>query len=165
MADIMILQDISPDGIAVDGEKYVVFQQRPGVKPCVGCFGCWVKNPGKCVIPDSDSDFAIRMPHVGEVIVISQLVFGGFSPNIKAVFDRSIGFILPFFTNVDGEMHHKQRYEKRPGLRYMFYGEHMTAAEKATATKLVKANAINLGAPRYGAEFYPSPQVLLEELR
>jgi len=165
MADILVLQDISPNGIEIDQTKYIVFQESQTVKPCIGCFGCWVKTPGKCVIKDSDSDFATKLPHVRELIVVSQLVFGGLSPNIKAVFDRSIGFILPFFCNVNGEMHHKQRYEKRPALRYMLYSENMTEAEKATATKLVQANAINFGADSYTVDFYHSPQEALEVLK
>ena len=165
MNDVLILQDIRPDGIDVDKKKYTVFQASAMVKPCVGCFGCWVKTPGKCVIKDSDSDFATTMPHVNEVIVISQLVFGGFSPNIKAVFDRSIGFILPFFKDVNGEMHHKQRYNKRPSLKYMFYSETIVEEEKMTAEKLIKANAINFGADDYSIHFYHSPQEIVEVLK
>jgi len=165
VADTLVLQDVSPSGIEIDQTKYMVFQESQTVKPCIGCFGCWVKIPGKCVIKDSDSEFATKLPHVGEVIVVSQLVFGGLSPNIKAIFDRSIGFILPFFCNVNGEMHHRQRYEKRPALRYMLYSESMTEAEKVTATKLVQANAINFGANSYTVDFYRSPQEALEALK
>jgi len=165
MPDTLVLQDISSNGIEIDQTKYIVFQMSQTVKPCIGCFGCWVKTPGKCVMKDSDSEFATKLPHVREVIVLSQLVFGGLSPNIKAVFDRSIGFILPFFCNVNGEMHHKQRYEKRPSFRYMLYSETMTEAEKRTATKLVQANAINFGAGSYTVDFYPSSQEALEVLK
>ena len=164
MADILVLQDIDVNGLDLDIEKYHIFRASQKVKPCVGCFGCWVKTPGKCVIKDSDSDFAIIMPHVQEIIVISQLVFGGLSPNIKAVFDRSIGFILPFFCDINGEMHHEQRYSKRPNLRYMFYADVISDKERATAQKLVKANAVNLGANDFSAHFYHSAAELLEDL-
>lgn len=165
MANILVLQDIDTNGLDLDMDKYAVFQASPEVKPCVGCFGCWVKTPGKCVINDSDSDFAIKMPHMREIVIISELVFGGLSPNIKAVLDRSIGFILPFFCNVGGEMHHKQRYENRPNIRYLFYAKSISDGEKATAQKLVKANAINLGADKFSAEFYNSPAEALEGLK
>jgi len=155
LSDILDLQDT---------KDYVVFHYNQPAKPCVGCFGCWIKTPGKCVIKDSDSDFAIKMPHAEEIIVISELVFGGLSPNIKAVFDRSIGFILPFFRNVNGEMHHVPRYKKSPNLRYMFYSSTITEAEKTTAQKLIKANAINFCAEQYTIDFYNSPKELLEDL-
>jgi len=165
MADILVLQDINPDGIGLDKEKYITFAQSREVKPCIGCFGCWVKTPGKCVIKDSDSEFATIMPHVSEVLVISELVFGGLSPNIKAVFDRSIGFILPFFRNIDREMHHKQRYENRPAIKWMMYSSAITEAEKETAQKLIKANAINFGANEYSISFFTSAEEILEGLR
>lgn len=164
-ADILVLQDIDVNGLDLDKERYLVFQASQKVKPCGGCFGCWVKTPGKCVIKDSDSDFAVTMPHVQEIIVISQLVFGGLSPNVKAVLDRSIGFILPFFNNVGGEMHHKQRYKKRPSLRYMFYADLIPDGEKTTAERLIKANAVNLGAKTASVHFYRSAAELLEDLK
>ncbi|MCL2253349.1 MAG: flavodoxin family protein [Lachnospiraceae bacterium] len=165
MADILIVHDIDIKGLDLDKDKYAIFQASREVKPCVGCFGCWLKTPGKCVIKDSDSDFAATIPHMQEVIVISQLTFGGLSPNIKAVFDRSIGFILPFFCSIDGEMHHQQRYAKRPSLRYLLYAKNISDEEKATAQKLVKANALNLGADNYSIEFYDSAAKLLEGLK
>ncbi|MCL2592984.1 MAG: flavodoxin family protein [Defluviitaleaceae bacterium] len=165
MVKTLVLQDINLSGLDLDKDKYIIFKQSQSVKPCVGCFGCWVKTPGKCVIKDSDSDFAVKMPHVEEVIIISELVFGGLSPNVKAVLDRSIGFILPFFCKVNGEMHHKQRYDKRPNLKYMLYGEKMPEAEKVTAQKLIKANATNLGADKFSVEFYNSTAELLEDLK
>jgi len=165
MADTLVLQDIDPNGIDIDRSKYMAFHQSNAVKPCIGCFGCWIKTPGKCVIKDGDSEFAVMMPKMREIIVISELVFGGLSPNIKAVFDRSIGFILPFFTNVKGEMHHKQRYSKRPVFRYMFYSDTMAEAEKSTAQDLIKANAVNLGIDNYMVDFFNSPQEALEGLK
>jgi len=105
------------------------------------------------------------MPHVSEVIVISQLVFGGLSPNIKAIFDRSIGFVLPYFREVNGEMHHKLRYAQSPSLKYMLYSETMTEAEKVTAKELLKANAINCGTDNYTIDFYESTQMTLEVLK
>lgn len=164
-ADVLVLQDIDTNEIDLDKGRYRIFQASQRVKPCVGCFGCWVKTPGKCVIMDRDSDFAVTMPYVREIVVISQLVFGGLSPNVKAVFDRSIGFILPFFCNVNGEMHHKQRYAKRPNLRYMFYADVISENEKVTAQKLVKANAVNLGTKNFSAHFYQSAAELLEDLK
>ncbi|MCL2198316.1 MAG: flavodoxin family protein [Defluviitaleaceae bacterium] len=165
MTNTLVLQDIDTNGIALNKEKYTIFQASHEVKPCLGCFGCWIKTPGKCVINDNDSDFAITIPHVQEVIIISQLVFGGLSPNIKAIFDRSIGFILPFFCNVNGEMHHKQRYKKRPSLKYLLYANVISDKEKSTAQKLAKANAINLGADNLSVHFYHSTIELLEDLK
>jgi hypothetical protein len=72
--------------------------------------------------------------------------------------------VLPFFRDVNGEMHHVKRYDKTPDLRYLFYGEDMTEEEKATAAKLAVANAVNFGFGRASAEFYPTARECAEAL-
>ena len=36
-------------------ERTILSPQKP-IHRCVGCFGCWVKTPGCCVIPDAYQD-------------------------------------------------------------------------------------------------------------
>jgi hypothetical protein len=57
--------------------------------------------------------------------------------------DRSIPYIHPFFHVRNNELHHRQRYENHFDMSVYFYGENITEKEKATAEKLVKANALN----------------------
>lgn len=118
------------------------------VKPinnCIGCFGCWIKTPAKCVINDSYEDMGEYFSKSDEIIIISRCVYGGFSPFVKNVLDRSISYIHPYFKMRNNEMHHKRRYKNIINLTVWFYGENITLDEKETANKLVKANAINLG--------------------
>lgn len=35
------------------GEHQYVDVTKEKINPCMGCFGCWTKTPGKCVIRDS----------------------------------------------------------------------------------------------------------------
>lgn len=79
-----------------------------------------------------------------EVIIISKCCYGGFSPFVKNVLDRSISYVHPYFVIKNGEMHHRRRYQNNLDLHVWFYGENITEKEKLTAQKLVKANAINL---------------------
>jgi hypothetical protein len=140
-----------------ESQGYTLYSASPAVRHCVGCFGCWVKTPGVCVIKDRGSDFALLMSQHSDLIVLSRLVFGGLSPDVKAIIDRSIGFILPFFRIVNGEAHHAMRYEKSPNLHYILYGSNIRDAEKETAQRLVAANALNFGAARHSIGFYASP--------
>ncbi|MDR1247397.1 MAG: flavodoxin family protein [Clostridiales Family XIII bacterium] len=139
-----------------DSVKYSLFAAAPPVRHCAGCFLCWVKTPGRCVIPDRGADFAAIMTKHDELIFLSRLVFGGLSPDIKAVLDRSIGFVLPFFRKLNGETHHVRRYDKSPAFRYIFYGVDITDKEKETAKKLAAANALNFGSERFSVSFFSS---------
>jgi multimeric flavodoxin WrbA len=141
---------------------YIAFSATPTVHHCIGCFGCWIRTPGRCVIEDRGADFVGLLSCCDEFIVVSRMVFGGFSPDIKAVLDRSIGVIMPFFRYVNGEMHHTKRHDKTPNLRYCFYGPDINESEKETARKLAAANCINFGFGRSGAEFYPTARECAE---
>jgi hypothetical protein len=104
------------------------------------------------------------MPLHDEILIVSRMVFGGLSPDVKAVLERSIGFMLPFLRNVNGEMHHTMRYEKLPDLHYIFYSPNMKERERETARKLAAANAVNFGAPRWSVSFRQSVQEIKEVL-
>ena len=112
---------------------------------CIGCFGCWLKTPGKCIINDGFEDMGQRLSQVNEFILISKATFGSYSSAVKNVLDRSIAYVLPFFEIRNGEMHHGERYHNHLTISALFYGR-MTEPEMQTASNLVKANAVNLNA-------------------
>lgn len=114
------------------------------IHPCIGCFGCWIKTPAACVIRDKYGDMGEYLGKSDEVIIISQCCYGGYSPFVKNVLDRSISYIHPYFQIKRGEMHHKSRYTNKLVQQIWFYGKDITEKEKETATQLVKANCINL---------------------
>ena len=115
------------------------------IRHCLGCFGCWIKTPGACVIRDGFGDMGEHLSKCSEVLVIGQCCYGGFSPFVKNIFDRSISYVHPNFRNRNGEMHHKRRYKNTANLRVFFYGETITEGEETIARGLVAANALNLG--------------------
>jgi len=160
----LILHDLPPEKLLrllPDGaEGYTVFPACPAVQLCFGCFGCWLKTPGECVIDDRCKGLASMISRHEEFVVITRIVFGGLSPDVKAVIDRCIGYVMPFFRIVEGEMHHTLRYEHKFSLRYVFYGHEADISEEKTARKLVAANALNLGAENYFINFYQSPDAI-----
>ena len=105
--------------VAAEYEGWKVISDNGSIKPCAGCFGCWFKTPGQCVIKDGYDQMGNLIHEADEVVVISKYTYGGFSSFIKTVFDRSIGYILPYFRFYKGEMHHKTRYrESKPMTLY-----------------------------------------------
>ena len=77
------------------------------INPCAGCFGCWVRTPGICIINDEGRDIAGTIIQSDLVIYLTPVTFGGYSSHLKKVLDRSIALILPFFKKIDGEVHHQ----------------------------------------------------------
>ena len=123
-------------------------------KTCIGCFGCWVKDPGKCVLKDELGAMGSKLSKASELVIISQCCYGGYSPEVKTVMDRTIPYLHPNFQIKGGEMHHKMRYNNRLQLQALFYGPDITEEEQNTARGIVRANSVNLGADLVSVDFF-----------
>lgn len=124
----------------------IIVSDNGEIHHCIGCFGCWIKTPAACVIRDNYGDMGEYISKCNEMIIISKCCYGGFSPFVKIILDRSISYVHPYFVIRNNEMHHKKRYKHELNIQVYFYGENLTEKEKLTAGRLVKANSINLEA-------------------
>jgi len=84
------------------------------IRHCTGCFGCWVKTPGLCVIKDDMDEVNRQAIQADFVLWASPLVLGFPSYYLKRTMDRSIPLVHPYITMVNGEAHHLARYERYP---------------------------------------------------
>jgi len=116
---------------------------------CTGCFGCWVKTPGYCVnTRDKANETIAKVIKSDIVIILSRVIYGSFSADIKVLIDRFTPLLLPFFENINGEMHHQKRYKKYPNWVALGYGN-FTEDERNIFTELISRNAINYHTPKY----------------
>ena len=115
---------------------------------CIGCFSCWIKHPKRCIYKDEYSDITQSLKNSDELIIISRNRYGCYSESVKRVFERCIGYVLPYFTIRDKHIHHASRYDKKLKLTTYFYGD-ITDNDYKCLDKLVKANSINLNASGY----------------
>jgi len=106
---------------AITDDEYQIIKPQGKIHHCTGCFGCWVKTPGKCVIHDGYENIGSMMGSCTELILISQCCYGSVSPFVKAVQDRAISYIHPDFVLRKGEMHHKRRYKNVISISAYFY--------------------------------------------
>ena len=120
--------------IAADG-KYA---------PCQGCFGCWTKHPAECKMKDSLQQACRIIGHADELVIVTENLYGEYSPAVKNVLDRSIGTTTPFSTYRGRQMHHTLRYGKRDLWKVIVWGD-VTEAEKETFRYRAERNAINDG--------------------
>jgi multimeric flavodoxin WrbA len=142
-----------------------VISDNGNIHPCVGCFGCWLKTPGRCVVRDGYDNIGETLSKCDELFIVSRCCYGGFSPFVKNVFDRSISYILPDFTFRNGKMHHKSRYENKFEMNVYFYGNDISDREKQLAKDIVQANALNFNCKVGGVHFAVEPEQFGGEIR
>jgi hypothetical protein len=118
---------------------------------CMGCFDCWIKTPGTCVIPDAGREVARRIVNSDLLALITPVTFGGYSSTLKKALDRMIPILLPFFEKIDGEVHHKIRYPRNP----VYVGIGLLPGDDQESErifrKLIERNAMNSHSPAHAA--------------
>ena len=87
-----------------------------------------------------------------DLTIITENLYGSYSPAVKNLLDRSIGTSTPFSTYRGGQMHHTLRYGKRNCLHVIVYGS-ITDAEKDTWKLMTERNAINMGYTAHSVTF------------
>jgi len=116
------------------------------IKSCRGCFSCWVKTPGKCVITNDDQEAILAATAASDLVIwLTPITFGGYSPELKKALDRIIPVLLPFFMKVRGETHHPLRYPRRRRLLVIGTQKQEDADSESVFSRLVGRNALNMG--------------------
>lgn len=147
-----------------DKEELCFISEKQPIHNCVGCFGCWVKTPTECLIRDGYHTTPKKCRDASEVIIISECVYGMYSPFVKNVLDRTIGYIHPYFVKRGGEMHHKLRYDKVLPIKYFFYGQN-TREERTLTERIVTANTLNLNSRIVALSFAENQEDVLAQLK
>ncbi len=158
-------EDMAKTLFSHHSSDYKIISGCADITPCMGCFGCWIKSPAKCCIPDKYHNMGKFLASSEEFIIISRCIYGCYSPEVKVLLDRSISYLLPFFKVRNGMVHHKLRYKTSFSLTTYFYGEDLTPNEISTAKQLVQSNACNLNVSNYETIFLKNPLELGGEFR
>ena len=57
---------------------------------CVGCFGCWTKTPGRCVIRDDATRIYPCIAASDTLLYVSRLCYGSYDVLMKTMLERAI---------------------------------------------------------------------------
>jgi len=95
---------------------------KMNIRPCMGCFCCWSKTPGKCCIND-DMAWVIDKMLAADVIIWSfPLYYFSLPSKLKSLMDRQLPLNLPLVSkSTDGNPDsgsHPSRYDLS-GKRYV----------------------------------------------
>ncbi len=143
----LLIHDLSPEEwtkVSREYDGWDIVSDNSSIRPCVGCFSCWNRDPGRCAIKDGYDNMGALIHHADEVVVISRYAYGGFSGFVKNVFDRCLGYVLPQFEVAGGETHHQKRYDEDKPFTFIFYGHDLNEDEKNSARRYVTAVCANI---------------------
>ena len=161
----LVIHDLSKEeAAAFDFKESRVISDNGRIRNCIGCFGCWVKTPGQCVIHDGYENVGSELSKCSRLIIISRCAYGCYSPFVKNVLDRIISYVHPCFEIRNGEMHHKRRYDNEITVDLYMYGSGITEDERKTAEGIVRANAVNFDGKAGRIAFAENAQELGGEL-
>jgi len=111
---------------------------------CTGCWGCWVKTPGRCLIDDGSLQVCRAWANSDLVLLASPLKMGFYTALLKAALDRSIPLSLPYIGIYRGECAHLPRYPQPPMLAALLEPEPGGDAEDLEITRaILKRHARN----------------------
>jgi multimeric flavodoxin WrbA len=115
------------------------------IKYCTGCFGCWIKEPGYCIIEDDSAKLRRQFISSDFALFASPIIMGFISAILKKTQDKLIPLLLPYFELIQGEIHHQARYDSYPRLGLLLENRNETDDEDIRIiTDIYKRTAINL---------------------
>lgn len=84
------------------------------ISHCLGCFACWTKTPGKCVIDDDMTALLEKIKEADIIVMASPVYVDNVTGILKNFLDRIIPLAMPNFeTDSLGECKHPLRYNKK----------------------------------------------------
>ncbi|KAB3525896.1 flavodoxin family protein [Alkaliphilus serpentinus] len=99
--------------------KVVRFGEE-SIAACIGCWSCWLKTPGRCVMKDQMAEIYPDYVNSDTVILLMDTAQGFINHQAKAFLDRTIPHYHPYIELVDGECHHVARYHRYPNMVFYY---------------------------------------------
>ena len=81
------------------------------IKPCLGCFSCWNKTPGNCVIKDDMQEVIKKLLWADITIWSFPLYYFSVPGRLKNLIDRQLPMVLPFMVKDAERGSHPTRYD------------------------------------------------------
>lgn len=139
----LVISDRALDLAGASATATVIDLSQLKIGPCVGCFGCWVKTPGKCVIHDDACRVYPYLAKSTRLLLVSRVRYGSYDTVMKTMLERAIPIQQAFLRLVQGEIHHKMRDVAPKEATILGYGA-LSERERQVFSHMVHRNARNL---------------------
>ena len=91
------------------------------INPCTGCYTCWTKTPGECIIKDDMSSLRLKSRKADLVVFASPLYIFNVTGIMKNFLDRNLPNMKPYMLVEDGETKHPHRYPEDPQQGFVVF--------------------------------------------
>ena len=102
------------DGIKEEKKELEVeeiFVNSLEINSCLGCFSCWNKTPGECVIKDDMAEVIKKLLWADIMIWSFPLYYFTVPGKLKTLIDRQLPMVLPFMEKGTESGGHPTRYD------------------------------------------------------
>jgi multimeric flavodoxin WrbA/putative sterol carrier protein len=84
------------------------------IKPCIGCYRCWITSPGKCFYNDDMVTLQEDLLQADIIVCATPLNSFSVSSSLKALLDRTLPLTMPSFeVSPRGSVRNKLRFPER----------------------------------------------------
>jgi hypothetical protein len=133
-----------------EADCYILHEIK--IADCSGCGGCALKTPGLCVLPDAANEIMGKQARSDLFILLTPLTFGGYSPQLKKMLDRTLGMCIPIYRLYRGELHHALRYPRPARLLGIGVAPVYDEASAGVFDLLIKHTALNYNSPSFASQ-------------
>ncbi|MBA4386277.1 MAG: hypothetical protein C0410_16205, partial [Anaerolinea sp.] len=134
------------------------------LKYCTGCWGCWVKTPGKCQSDSASQEMDKAIINSDFLLWAAPMKVGYPSELLKMAMDKHLPLIHPYMVVDQFEAHHQKRYTKYPRIGLVVEKEPSTdALDLKIVTQLFQRTALNFKSRLYFSLTSETPAIELAD--
>ncbi len=153
------------DGFPKGTEVEQIDLYKKEIRPCLGCFSCWSKTPGECVIKDDMQEIYEKIKASDIIIESFPLYFFGMPSVMKCLTDRCLPFMLPYMGNQtgDGSSFHELRDENMHNKKLVLISTCGYVETKSMYPALLKQYDLICGENCYTSIICPEGELFIAE--
>ena len=89
----------------------ILYAAELNIKDCLGCFSCWNKTPGCCILKD-DMSVVLEKIRLADIVVwATPLYHFGMTARLKRIMERTLPLCKPYIVKRGDHYSHPLRYE------------------------------------------------------
>jgi hypothetical protein len=159
----LLLQQFLDGAGQAGAETETLYLRQYKIKHCLGCFGCWVKTPGRCVQADDMTQKLFdRFLQADLVVLATPLYHFTMNARLKMFIERTLPMFQPYFIDRGERSGHPPRFEKLPrvvALSVCAFPEQSSFSALSLTMKMIFGTHLAAEIYRHSSEFMAIPDL------